>query len=108
MNVNKNENLIALKIDNIEVLDKFYVPYFKTGGIIIGKNISMGSSVLIMLTLNIGVKEKRFKVAGKVQMITPDKNGKNQNIGIAFDNNQANAELKKTIEEMLSHRLPNN
>lgn len=106
-NSNKNENVISLKIENIDILEKYYVPFFKTGGIIINKNIAMGSSVLIMLSLNMGVKETKFKVVGKVQMISPDKTGKNKNVGIAFDNNAANKELKKIIEEKISQRLPN-
>lgn len=106
--ITKNENLLSLKIENIDILDKYYVPYFKTGGIIIGKNLPMGASILLMLSINIGVKEKKFKVAGKVQMIIPSKIEKNTNVGIAFDNNPANEELKKTIEEILDRRTPNN
>lgn len=101
----KNRPPISFEIKNIELLEKMYMPIFNTGGIFIpGKNMKPGTSIIVILKINIEELKGEYTISGKIQWISPERSDFLAGVGVAFDENSANKKLKEKIDKILKSR----
>ena len=101
----KNRPPISFEIKNIELLERMYMPFFKTGGIFIpNKEIKPSTSIIIILKINLPELKGDYTISGKVQWFSPEKSNFHSGSGIAFDDNPANKKLKDKIEKIIVNR----
>ena len=92
---------LIVTFKSIELLNTYYLGFIKNGGFFLPK-----PNEIILLTMKIALPDITIqeKVLGRVIWITPagTLNEAPEGIGMAFENNKENTELKEKIENLLN------
>ena len=92
---------LIVTFKSIELLNTYYLGFIKNGGFFLPK-----PNEQILLTMKIALPDITIqeKVLGRVIWITPagTLNEAPEGIGMAFENNKENTELKEKIENLLN------
>lgn len=102
---------LIVTFKSIELLNTYYLGFIKNGGFFLPKPNGIESirpNEQILLTMKITLPDINIqeKVLGRVIWITPagTLNEAPEGIGMAFENNKENNELKEKIENLLDGR----
>jgi type IV pilus assembly protein PilZ len=99
--------VLSLNIREKSALYTAYMPHIKSGGLFIptAKPYRLGDDVFMLLSLM--DDPQKMPVAGKVVWITPagGQGGKVQGIGVQFAADEAGAQVKRKIENLLATQL---
>lgn len=104
--VGARPSVISLAIREKAALYAAYMPFVQGGGIFVPttRQASLGDDLYLILTLL--EDSTKFAVPGKVVWITPPgSTGRQQGLGIQFARNDAGAQVRAKIEELIGAAL---
>lgn len=104
--VGARPSVISLAIREKAALYAAYMPYVQGGGIFVPttRQAQLGDDLYLILTLL--EDSTKFAVPGKVVWITPPgSTGRQQGLGIQFARNDAGAQVRAKIEELIGGAL---
>ncbi|EPP7233336.1 PilZ domain-containing protein [Shigella flexneri] len=100
---------LIVTFKSIELLNTYYLGFIKNGGFFLPKpneieNIRPNEQILLTMKIALPDITIQEKVLGRVIWITPagTLNEAPEGIGMAFENNKENTELKEKIENLLN------
>ena len=100
---------LIVTFKSIELLNTYYLGFIKNGGFFLPKpneieNIRPNEQILLTMKIALPDITIQEKVLGRVIWITPagTLNEAAEGIGMAFENNKENTELKEKIENLLN------
>ena len=100
-------SVLSLSIKEKAALYSAYLPFLKNGGIFVPTVHSYSIGDEIFLVLELMDEPDKYPIAGTVAWITPAgaNQGKVQGIGVHFPESEEAAQLRQSIEKILSSEM---